>query len=80
MAFWLSFYLFFFLAASFVGYKKGNLIAGVLLGYVLGPIGLGLILLSKNRLKLTCPHCKSLIHKHSYFCPNCDEKVLHNLA
>ncbi|MUL01709.1 hypothetical protein GNP89_05710 [Aliivibrio fischeri] len=80
MFFWLSFYLFFFLLTAFIGYRKGHLIAGILLGYVLGPVGLCLILLSKNRMKLTCPHCHTLIHKDSYFCPNCEKKVLHSLV
>lgn len=80
MIFWLSFYFFFFALTAFIGYRKGNLIAGVLLGYVLGPVGLCLILLSKNRIKLSCPHCQALIHKHSYFCPHCDAKVLHTLV
>lgn len=74
MVFWLSFYSVFFLLSAMVGYYKRNVVAGVLLGYVLGPIGFILILLSKDRNHGRCPHCQSYIHVQSYFCPHCEQK------
>ncbi|MGF1693169.1 hypothetical protein [Photobacterium kagoshimensis] len=76
IVFWLCFYLFFFILAVAIGYHKGNLVAGILLGYVLGPIGVLLLCLSKDRKHITCPYCDAQIHKRSYFCPKCREKVM----
>lgn len=76
MIFWLSFYTFFFIVSVYIGYCKGNLIAGVLLGYVLGPIGFILMCMSKDRKHIECPSCHAYIHKNSYFCPECRSKVM----
>lgn len=73
--FWLCFYLFFFALSVYIGRRKGNLIAGVLLGYVLGPIGALLMYFSKDRRHVTCPSCQQLIEKNAYICPHCRSKV-----
>ncbi len=75
MVFWLSFYGVFFIASSAIGALKGRLIAGLLLGYVLGPVGLVIILLSKDKRMLVCPHCSEKTHRHSYYCQHCERKV-----
>lgn len=75
MLFWLSFYGVFFIASGVVGALKGRLIAGILLGYVLGPMGLVVILLSKDQRMIPCPHCGQKTHHHSYHCQHCNEKV-----
>jgi len=77
MLFWLGFYLFFFLLSTYIGYQKGNLVAGILLGYVLGPIGVICIYLSKDRKHMICQSCNSKIHVKSYFCPQCKTKQLY---
>ncbi|USD58713.1 hypothetical protein J4N45_09230 [Vibrio sp. SCSIO 43140] len=73
--FWLMFYASFLVATSIVGALKGRFIAGVLLGYVLGPIGLVVMLFSKDKRMLPCPHCGQKTHRHSYHCQVCHEKV-----
>ena len=75
IVFWFLFYLAFFCLSTYLGYQKGNLIAGILLGYVLGPIGALLIYMSKDRKHITCPSCHAEIHKRSYICPKCQVKV-----
>lgn len=74
MMFWLSFYFSFLAMSTYVGFKKNNLVAGVLLGYVLGPIGFMLLLLSFDRKQGRCPHCSAKIDRQSYICPSCEEK------
>ena len=75
MLFWLSFYGFFLVLSVVVGAKKGRVIAGALLGYVLGPVGLILILCSSDKRMVPCPHCGGKTHRHSYQCQRCHEKV-----
>ncbi|PSW18263.1 hypothetical protein C9I98_17270 [Photobacterium sanctipauli] len=75
MFFWFCFYLVFFCISVAIGYQKGNLIAGVLLGYVLGPVGALLMYMSKDRKHIECPECHQSIHKNSYYCPKCQHKV-----
>ncbi|ABZ78540.1 hypothetical protein Shal_4000 [Shewanella halifaxensis HAW-EB4] len=77
--FWLSFYLLMLAVSIAIGYCKGNMVAGALLGYVLGPVGVILMLLSKNRKMLPCPECGDRIHRHTYICPHCQQKVLNRL-
>ncbi len=80
IVFWLCFYLLMLLLAVIIGYCKGNIVAGVLLGYVLGPIGVIILLLSKDRKMLPCPECSHKIHRHSYQCPHCNQKVLNRMS
>lgn len=80
MVFWLCFYGFFMVAATMVGYHKNNLIAGVLLGYVLGPIGLMLMIMSKDRRHGACPHCSAKVDLHAYYCPRCENKCYKQLV
>ncbi len=75
MFFWLLFYLFFFLVSVCLGYKKGHLLAGILLGYVLGPVGAILMYLSKDKRHVECPNCQQMILRDSYICPKCKCKV-----
>ena len=75
IVFWFLFYLAFFCLSTYLGYQKGNLIAGILLGYVLGPIGALLMYMSKDRKHISCPSCQAEINKRSYICPKCHAKV-----
>ena len=74
MSFWLSFYLIFMVLTTLVGIWKKNTVAGVLLGYVFGPIGFALLLLSHDRRHKPCPHCQKRVDSHAYFCHYCHEK------
>jgi ribosomal protein L40E len=76
MIFWLGYYLFFFSISVLIGLFKGHLIAGVLLGYVLGSAGVVLMYLSKDRKQVICSHCNASINITSYLCPECKTKQL----
>ncbi|EGU36022.1 hypothetical protein ACRZ5S_16735 [Vibrio scophthalmi] len=80
MMFWLCFYGFFMLVTALVGYHKNNTVAGILLGYVLGPIGLVLILFSQDRRHGHCPHCSAKVDRHAYHCPRCEQKCYKQLV
>ncbi|PSU35223.1 hypothetical protein C9I99_07830 [Photobacterium lutimaris] len=75
IAFWFCFYLAFFCLSTYLGYQKGNLIAGILLGYVLGPIGALLMFMSKDRRHIECPSCHLEIDRRSYICPKCHVQI-----
>lgn len=77
--FWLSFYLLMLAVSIAIGYRKGNVVAGALLGYVLGPVGVVLMLLSKDRKMLSCPECHKRVHRYTYICPYCQQKVFNRL-
>ena len=79
MVFWLSFYVLFFVFTAYIGYRTNNLVAGVLLGYVLGPIGLVLLLLSQDRKYGRCPYCSAKVHHQAYFCHQCEKKCYKKL-
>ncbi|MBW3695771.1 hypothetical protein EK599_08695 [Vibrio sp. T187] len=74
MTFWLGFYAFFLVLSTLVGIWKKNIVAGVLLGYVFGPIGFILLLLSHDRRHKQCPHCEKKVDSRAYFCPHCTHK------
>lgn len=75
ICFWLSFYVIFFLISAFLGYQKGQLVAGLLLGYVLGPLGVIVMFLSKDKKHKECPYCNKTVFRNSYFCPKCHQKI-----
>ncbi len=76
MMFWLGFYLLFFFSSVLIGLINGHLIAGVLLGYLLGPIGVVLMYLSKDKKHMICSHCNASINVNSCLCPQCKTKQL----
>ncbi|MFT5881381.1 MAG: hypothetical protein ACI86X_002521 [Moritella sp.] len=78
MIFWLGYYLFFFFISVLIGLIKGQLIAGVLLGYALGSAGVVsmYLYLSRGRKQIICAHCNESINVNSYLCPECKTKQL----
>ncbi|MBA5760803.1 hypothetical protein H2O73_00475 [Vibrio sp. 404] len=80
MIFWLSFYVFFMLLTTLVGIYKKNTVAGILLGYVFGPVGFILLLCSQDRRHGRCPHCTAKVDYHAYYCPSCDQKCYKQLV
>ncbi len=80
MVFWLSFYGCFLMLSTYIGYRKNSLVAGILLGYVLGPIGVVLMLLSQDRKYGQCPQCHAKVHHKAYFCPKCEAKCYKQLV
>jgi len=47
---------------------------GFLIGFLLGPLGVLLVLASGGKVK-QCPHCKERIHKDAVKCPKCQTNL-----
>jgi len=62
-----------------IGSKKGEGVSAFLLGLLFGPFGILLALFSKGN-RITCPHCRELVHKDATVCPNCQKYLLSQRA
>jgi hypothetical protein len=60
-------------AAMIIGSRKGIGFIASLLWFVLGPVGLLIILLMKGNRK-RCPYCKVFIHHDAIVCPRCQRE------
>jgi hypothetical protein len=54
-----------------IGSRKGNPVAGLLMGILLGPLGVVIALLSGDKNRAPCMHCAELILKKATICPHC---------
>ncbi|MGZ8152349.1 MAG: hypothetical protein ACXW0Q_05695 [Methylovulum sp.] len=61
--------------ACVIGNRKGNPIAGALVGIVLGPIGVIAALISGDKNRIACPQCAEKIMKKAKLCPYCKSNV-----
>lgn len=59
---------------SVIGSKKGRLTVGFILGFLAGPIGIGITLLLKGNRE-PCPFCLERIHKDASVCPCCHTEL-----
>jgi hypothetical protein len=67
-------WLAFIIATIVMAQRKGQLLAGILLGFLLGPIGfLVVALMSGDRLP--CPYCKELVIPGALLCPHCRSQL-----
>lgn len=57
-----------------IGIPKGQAVAGFLLGLLLGPLGLGLLILSSGTLT-HCPFCCQKIKQDALICRHCGQDV-----
>jgi len=57
-----------------IGSKKGEGLLGFIVGFLLGPIGLLMTILSKGNRE-TCSFCKESIHKDATVCPHCQKEI-----
>ena len=57
--------------SAVVGAKRGNPLGGTFLGVMLGPLGLVIVLLSKDKNRVPCPFCAEKIQKKAKICLFC---------
>ncbi len=60
------------IGAAMIGTRKGEGCSAFVLGILLGPFGILFALLSKGN-RVSCPHCRELMHKDATICPHCRE-------
>lgn len=75
---WLDVLVFNSVFAIICGYmaaKKGNTLAGVIVGFGFGILGVLIVLLSKDKTKAPCPSCQENISKKATICPFCRSKT-----
>lgn len=56
--------------AAIIGDKKGEAGIGCLAGFLLGPIGILMALVSTGNRK-PCPYCQEPVNKAASVCPHC---------
>lgn len=59
---------------AIIGSRKGSGCAGVALGFLLGPLGIIIVLVMRGNRK-ACPHCKELIHSEATTCKHCGKDL-----
>jgi len=62
------------LAAAF-GSQKGTGCMSAIIGFLLGPIGLIVVILDKGN-RINCPYCRQLIDKKAVICPFCRSSLV----
>ena len=65
-----------FLISVVIGTRKGNPIGGASLGYLLGPLGAIIVLLSGNKNRKACPYCADKKQKKAILCPHYNKDVV----
>jgi hypothetical protein len=61
-----------------IGTMKGNPISGTFLGITLGPLGVLIVLLSKDKNRVPCPYCAKKIQKAAKICFYCQKEIVGN--
>lgn len=62
------------IVAGMIGSGKGQGCFGFIIGFLLGPIGIIIALISKGNRK-QCPYCKEYINKDATRCPKCQSDL-----
>jgi hypothetical protein len=71
----LTFWMVFFAAIAWlIARRKGQGALGMWLGFLLGPIGVLIICVTRGDRK-ACPHCLSLIKARAAVCPRCTREI-----
>lgn len=63
------------IASAAIGHRKGSPMGATFLGFVLGPVGLIIVLLSGSANRRPCPFCAEPILKKASVCPHCQRDV-----
>jgi hypothetical protein len=58
-----------------VGSKKGEGCISFAMCFLLGPIWLPVVLLSRGN-RYACPFCKEMINKQAIICPHCKQSLI----
>lgn len=66
------------LIGGVLGEKKGQPVGGFLFGYILGPIGWLIVVLSKD-LRAKCPHCFGTVDRQATKCMHCASDLAGNI-
>jgi len=56
--------------AAMIGARKGEAAIGFIVGFLFGPLGI-LIILVTGGVSVTCPFCRKRIHMDAQICPYC---------
>lgn len=59
----------------YIGVKKGEGCISLIMTFILGPIWLPIVLLSRGNRR-ACPFCKEQINKKAIICPYCRMEVM----
>jgi hypothetical protein len=62
------------IVATIIGSKKGEGVLGFIVGFLLGPVGVLMAILSKGDRK-SCSFCKESIHKKATVCRYCQKAI-----
>lgn len=54
-----------------IGSNKGVGCLGAILGFVLGPLGLLIVVVTPDETRVECPFCREKINKAAVVCPHC---------
>ena len=68
---WVMIWVISAILACVIGNRKGNPVAGALVGILFGPLGVIFALISGNKNRKPCPHCAELVMKKAKICPFC---------
>ena len=60
-----------FIIAIIIGSQKGHTFVGAVFGFLLGPLGVLLLLAIPASNRKPCPLCRELIYKDAIRCPRC---------
>lgn len=60
--------------AALIGSKKGEGALGFFVGFIFGPIGILITILSRGN-RQQCKNCKEIIHKKAIVCRHCQSKI-----
>lgn len=72
--YWLIFWVLCGFVAAMIGARKGIGSSGFVVGFLLGPFGILIALLSKGDRK-ACLYCREWIHKDATVCPRCQREA-----
>lgn len=72
---WFAIWIVSVFVSTAIGSKKGNPIAGFIVGLILGPIGVILAIFSGDKNRVSCKYCAEKIRKEAVVCPCCQKDL-----
>jgi len=65
--------------SAVVGAQRGNPLGGTFSGVMLGPLGVLIVLLSKDKNRVPCPFCAEKIQKKAKICLFCRKELAESI-